>query len=156
VLSGLNAEMAVQHVGLMAHNLSGHAVHDVAVIEDVHPIGKRHCGGDVLFNQQDRLAGVRKGSAGGKKVMNDDRSETLERLVQQQHFRLPYERARDRQQLLFAAGKIGAAACPALLETRKHRVYPFQRPTVRRCQSCEDKILFDIEAAEDSAFLMDE
>jgi hypothetical protein len=78
----------------MAHSLSGHAVHDVAVIEDVHPIGKCHCGGDVLFNQQDRLASVRKGSAGGKKVMNDDRSETLERLVQQQDFRLPYERAR--------------------------------------------------------------
>src|SRR5215813_7714820 len=88
--------------------------------------------------------------------MNDDRSEPLERLIQQQDPRLPHQRTGDRQHLLFAAGKISTAARAALLKTREHRVYAFERPPVRRCQSRENKILFDIEAAEDSPFLMDE
>jgi len=46
----------------------------------------------------------------------------FERLVEQQDLRLAHERARNRQHLLLAARKIGAAARSPRLERRKHSV----------------------------------
>ena len=90
------------------------------------------------------------------KIAHDDRREPLERLVKQQNLRLAHQRAGDRQHLLLAAGKIGAAAGAPLLEPREHGIDALERPTLRRRQAGEDEIFLDIEAAENAAIFVHE
>jgi hypothetical protein len=55
-----------------------------------------------------------------QQLLDDDRREPLERLVEEEQLRVEDERARDREHLLLAARELVAEVGLALLEARKH------------------------------------
>ena len=145
-----------QQVGLVAHRLGRQRLDDMAVVDDINAVGKRQRRRDILLYDQDGLARFGKRPAGGEQIAHDDRRQPLERLVEQQDFRLADQRTRDRQHLLFAARQVGAAAAAPFLQPREHGVDAIERPAVRRRQAGEDEILLDVEAAEDASILVDQ
>ena len=54
-----------------------------------------------------------------EQLLDDDRRETLERLVEQDDARIEDQRAADREHLLLAAGELVAEIAPALGQPRK-------------------------------------
>src|SRR5262249_60999733 len=109
--------------------LLGGAVEDeMAVVEDVGPLGDRECGSDVLLHDDDRLTGLRQTLANREKIAHDDWRQALEGLVEQQDLRRADQGPRDRLHLLLAAGEIGASAQAALAQAREHLVSSPERP----------------------------
>ena len=66
------------------------------------------------------------------------------------------QRASDREHLLLAARKIGAAAAPALAQARENRPDPLQRPPRFCREPGQHQVFLDGEAAEDAAVLRHE
>jgi len=129
---------------------------DMTVVEDVDALRQSERRGQILFDQDDGLPVPRKLTACMHKVLDDDRGQSLERLVKQDDLGITDQRPRDRQHLLLAAGKIGAAAGAALLESGEHPVDALKRPFVLGGQSREDDILFNTKAAENTPILVHE
>ena len=153
---GLHAEVALQQIGL-GLELGGRAfMRDVAVVDDVDAACQRQRRGQVLLDQNDRLTGLREIAADAHQILHDHRGESFERFVEQDDLRIAYQRSRDREHLLFAAGEVRAAAGAPLLQPREHRVDAFKRPFVAGSQSGEDDVFLDVEAAKDAAVLVDE
>src|SRR5262249_8234795 len=128
----LDAEMPPQYVGI-GFNLAGWSLmDDVAVIDDVGALRKRERRGKVLFDEENGLARVDELLTDLHQVMHNDGRQSFERLVEQNKFGIPHQRARNRQHLLLATGQIGAAAGSALLQPRKNVVNSLQRPRIWR------------------------
>ena len=91
---------------------------------------QRQCELDVLLDQ-DEGAGAFFGHAGdgGGELVDDDRRQTLHRLVEQQQRRIGHQRARDRQHLLLAAGELIAEIAPPFGKPRKQIVHCRQIPS---------------------------
>src|SRR5947209_20593919 len=103
----------------------------------------------VLLDDDDRASLLGYLAADANDILNDQRRQPLEGLVQQNEPRLAHERTRDRQHLLLAAGKVSPAVVASFREARKHLVGPRIAPGFRRGQPGECKILVDSEAADD-------
>src|SRR5579872_2048961 len=101
----LDREPLMQDVGLVAHRLGAEALDDVAVVDDVDAVGEAEGGGKVLLDEHDRLASLDERTAGGEKIVDDDRREAFEGLVEEQELRIADEAAGDREHLLLAAGE---------------------------------------------------
>ena len=67
----------------------------------------------------------------GGQLLDDDRREALERLVEQQQRRVGHQRARDRQHLLLAAGQLVAHVGAPLGEAREQAVDRLEVPAAR-------------------------
>src|SRR5579883_1639134 len=109
-----NPQIPVQHLGAAARGLRRHLLDDMAVVDDVDARGEAHRRGDVLLDDDDRLARLGEAAAGLEEVAHDDGGQALEGLVEEHDLGIADERAGDRQHLLLAAREIGAAAAPAL------------------------------------------
>src|SRR6202034_2365916 len=134
----LHAEVALQKSRLIFDLRGGTFMDDMTVVEDVDALRQSKRRGQILFDP------------------DDDRGQSLERLVKQDYLGITDQRSRDRQHLLLAAGKIGAAAVAALLESGEHPVDALKRPFVLGGQSREDDILFNTKAAENTPILVHE
>src|ERR1700694_1311619 len=86
-----------------------------------------------------------------EQLLDDDRSQPLGRLVEQQYSWIERERAADRQHLLLAAGELVAEIVAALLQPRKHLVDLRHRPRSRLRH--RGHVLFHRQRAEDVALL---
>src|SRR6185295_6972943 len=95
-------------------------------------------------------------ATGAHQVVYDHRRQALERFVQQDDLRIPYQGPCDRQHLLLATGEIATAALAPLLQPGEHRVDAVERPSVRCGQAGKDDVLLDIEATEDAAVFRDQ
>ena len=106
----------------------------------------------VLLHQDRRKALVADDPAQhGQELLDDDRRQPFERLVQQQHARIEDQRAGDGQHLLLAAGQLVAEIVAALGEARKHVVDLGQRPRPRLRH--RGHVFFHRQRAEDVALL---
>ena len=63
-----------------------------------------------------------------QQLLDDDRRQPLQRLVQQHQARIDDQRAADRQHLLLAAGQLAAEIAAPLRQPREHREHALQRP----------------------------
>src|ERR1700722_9958806 len=153
-LSELDAQVALQEARLR-FDLSGRAfMDDVAVVDDVNAPRQRKRRGQALFDQHDRLPASRQLTACMHQILDDDWSQPLEGLVEQDDLWVAHQRAGDRQHLLLASGKVGAAAGAALLEAGEHCVNALERPFILGGEPGEDDVLFDAEAAKDAPILV--
>ena len=84
---------------------------------------------------------------------DDHRRQPLGRLVHHQELRVGEQRARDRQHLLLAAGKLGAAVVLAFGEARKGLVDALDRPGAAPHPSGQPQMLVDGERAPEPAAL---
>ena len=100
----LDTEIALQNFRLRLDFQCRALVNDMPVVDDVDPLRQRQCRRQILLHQHDGLAGGGEIAAGSHQIADDDRREPLERLVQQDDFGVPHQRARDRQHLLLATG----------------------------------------------------
>src|SRR5262249_43393077 len=85
------------------------------------------------------------------KLLDDDRREALERLVEKQQRRIGHQRASDGEHLLLATRELVSQVRPALFEARKEPVHLADGPMAGPCR--EREVLLDAERREDLAFL---
>src|SRR5262249_41962896 len=100
------------------------------VVDDVGALRQGQRGSEILLDQHDGLPGVGQSAARWDESAHDRGRHPRERLSEEDELGIAEERARARQHLLLAAGKIGAAASPPLLEAREYVVDALQRPAV--------------------------
>ena len=87
------------------------AMHDGAALDHDGIAGQRQRDLGVLLDQDDGGALVGDHAPDrGRQLLDDDRREPFQRLVEQQQRRIGHQRARDRQHLLLAAGELVAPA----------------------------------------------
>src|SRR5208282_3046505 len=92
----------------------GERVDDPAVLHDEKSIGQGRREAEILLDEQDRETRSFELGDGAADLLNDDRRETLRRLVEHQEARAGAQDSRDREHLLLAAGQLAAAACKTL------------------------------------------
>src|SRR5271155_438385 len=125
----------------------GEGVDDPAVLHDEKPVGQSRGEAEILFDEQDRETLPLELGDGAADLLNDDRRETLRRLVEPQD-------SRDREHLLLAAGQLAAAAGETLAQIGKEREDPLDAhraglADLRR----EEQILLDRQTGEYRALL---
>src|SRR5207244_13208901 len=107
----------------------------------------------ILLDQQNG-EGLRLERADGlADLLDDDRRETLGRLVEQQQPRAGAQNPGDRQHLLLAAGELGALAAQPLLEIGKQAEDRLEGQPARLDLRWQQQVLLDVEAGENAAFL---
>src|SRR3954454_18656939 len=104
----------------------------------------------VLLDDDDRASLLGYLAADADDILDNQRRQPLEWLVQKNEPRLAHERTRNRQHLLLPAGKIAPAVIAPFGQARKHLVSARVAPSVGRRQPGERKILVDSEAADDT------
>src|SRR6266702_4665583 len=149
----LYAEIFVERSELGVQLGIGELVHDLSVLHDV--IAVRDGRGEVkiLLDQENGEALRLERADGLADLLDDDRRETLGRLVEQQEPRPGAQDAGDRQHLLLAAGELGALAAQALLEVGKQAEDRLEGKPARLDLRRQQQVLLDVEAGEDAAFL---
>ena len=124
-----NPEKLLLQAAVGGERLGVHDAVDPPIEHDGDALRNRGGDADVLFNQKDgRFAGARQGLQKLFDLGDDRRRQAFGRFVHHQQRRIAEQRAADRQHLLFAAGKLGAAVAAPLGETRKCLVDAFDRP----------------------------
>ena len=116
---------------------------DPPVDHDGDVLGDRRRDPDILLDDEDRHVGFLSQSHQHLlDLRHDHRRKTLGRLVHDQEMRVGHQRARNRQHLLLAAGKLGAAVVSALGKPREGVVDALGGPgaalagdVIRRCSS---------------------
>src|SRR6266849_7107927 len=128
-------------------------VHDLSVLHDV--IAVRDGRGEVkiLLDQENGEALRLERADGLADLLDDDRRETLGRLVEQQEPGAGAQDAGDRQHLLLAAGELGALAAQALLEVGKQGENAVELEPARPHLGRQEQVLLDVEAGENAALL---
>src|SRR6266403_2401850 len=91
------------------------------------------------------------GAERSQQFLDDDRGESLGRLVQQQHFWVERQRPADRQHLLLAAGELVAEMVAALSQPWKHPIDLFHGPSAGLRH--RGHVLFHRQRAKDIALL---
>ncbi len=105
------AEVARDEQLVVGPKLVGPALqHDLAVGEDVAPVGDREGELDVLLDEHDAAAALLRVAAhDGEQRFDDHRGEAEAELVEEQQLRASGERPTEREHLLLAAGEEAAA-----------------------------------------------
>src|SRR5271166_2625996 len=115
-------EVVVQLVGAARDILVGDHVNDAPVLDYVVTVGEGRGKVEILLDQQDSEAFPLQPADHPADLLDDDRRQTLGRLVQQQQSCAGAQHPADRQHLLLATGELGALAAAALPEVREDRV----------------------------------
>src|SRR6266568_2139627 len=149
----LYAEIFVERSELGVQLGVGELVHDLSVLHDVIAVRDRRCEAKILLDQENGEAPGLERADGLADLLDDDRRETLGRLVEQQQPRAGAQDAGDRQHLLLAAGELGALAAQALLEIGKQREDRLDGKSARLDLRRQQQILLHIEARENAALL---
>src|SRR5262245_32323402 len=123
---------------------------EVTVVEDVHALGERHRGGQVLLDDDQGVTLRREAAANIHELAHDQGGEAFERLVQQDDLRVADQGATEREDLRFPARELGAAARVALVQGREDVVDAGERPAHGRGEAGQHQILLDGEGAEDA------
>src|SRR5690606_13843218 len=87
----LDAEVALEDPGVRLELGGRPLVRNVTVVDDVGAARQRQGRGDVLLHQDDGLARLREVAAGPHEVLDDDRREALEGLVEQDDLRVAHQ-----------------------------------------------------------------
>src|ERR1043165_3242649 len=95
--------------------------HHPAVFHDVIAVGDGRSEAEILFNEQNGKTLLLETADGVTDLLDDDRSQPLGRLVEQQHARSGAQDAADRQHLLLAAGELRSLTVQALPDVWKER-----------------------------------
>src|SRR5271155_2694103 len=132
----------------------GEGVDDPAVLHEEKPVGQSRGEAEILFDEQDSETLPLELGDGAADLLNDDRRETLRRLVEHQESRAGTQGLRDRAHLLLAAGQLAAAAGETLAQIGKEREDPLDAhraglADLRR----EEQILLDRQTGEYRALL---
>src|SRR3954468_12797078 len=117
---GAHAEVALEQRVVRGELARGAAMRDAPALDNQRLSRERKGDLDVLLDEDHRHA-LEVGERGGQ-LLDDDRREALERLVQQEQPRVGHQRARDGEHLLLAARKLVAEIRPALPQARKEAV----------------------------------
>ena len=128
-------------------------MHDAAAIE--HDRLRRQAqrkAGVLLDHNHREFAGAHDLADHLDELLHDDRGEPLHRLVEQQQLGIGHERARDREHLLLAAGKLIAEVAPSLFEPRKELVDALEVPRPARAFD-HGEVLLDRERSEHEPLL---
>src|SRR5882757_2480911 len=118
-----DAEIALQHRGVRLQLGARRVVHDRAALQYHNAVGEPQNLLRILLNDDGTdAAGAGDDAERLEQFLDNDRRQTLGRLVQQQNFRIERQRAADRQHLLLAAGQLVAEIVLALGKPRKHQI----------------------------------
>ena len=127
---------------------------DPAALEDERGLGERERDLGVLLDQDE--GGPVLGSQTPdrrRQLLDHDRRQALERLVEQEQGRVRHQRPGDREHLLLAAGQLVAPAPAARGEAREERVGPGEVPAARARR--HHQVLLDAQGGKDLALLRD-
>ena len=117
-------------------------------------LGEGQRGLGVLLDQDERRAVLRPQAPDGRRqLLDDDRRQPLQRLVEEEQRRVGHERPRDREHLLLAPRQVVPPAAPALGEPREQRVDARQIPTAGARGHGE--VLLNAQRRKDLALLSD-
>src|SRR5262245_58035398 len=149
---GGDAEIALQH-GAVGGKISARPLVDhLAALEDRRPVGDAEHLLRVLLDQDRRHAFVADDAPQRQQqLLDQDRGESFQRLVEQYDARIEDQGAADREHLLLAARKLVAEVAAAFLKPRKQLVDARLGPWAGPGHGGE--ILLDGERFEDVAFL---
>ena len=146
-----HAEVVVQLAGVPRNILVADHVDDPPVLDDVVAVGEGRGKVEILLDQEDREALLLQPADHPADLLDDDRRQTLGRLVEQQQGRAGAQHPADRQHLLLAAGELGALAAAALPQVREDRIDLVDRHAARQYHRREQQVFLDVEAGEDAA-----
>src|SRR3954452_7095795 len=149
---GGDAEIALQHRAIGGKVRARPLVDHGAALEDRRPVGDAQHLLRVLLHQ-DRGHDLVADDAPQRpqQFLDQDRSQPLQRLIQQHNARIEDQGAADREHLLFAARELVAEVAAALLQAREQLVDAPLGPSSRTRHGGE--VLLDRERLEDIALL---
>ncbi len=130
----------------------GEAVDDPPVFHDVVAVRNRRGETEILLHQENCEALLLEHPDGLADLLDDHRSQSLGRLVEQEQVGAGAQDAADRQHLLLAARQLGALAGEALLEVGEEREDLLELKPARAHARRQQKIFLHIEAREDATF----
>src|SRR6267142_5356722 len=131
-------------------------VHHPAVLHHVVAVGERGGEAEVLLDEENGEALSLQATQGGADLLDDDRSQSLCRLVEQQEPGAGPQDAPDRQHLLLAPRQRGAAGPEPLFQVREELVDRVEAETPGTDRRRQQEVLLDGEAREDAALLRTE
>src|SRR6266511_5390482 len=131
----------------------GELVDDPAMFHHVIAIRNRRGETKVLLDQEDGEALRLQHADGLADLLDDDRGQSLGRLVEQEKPRAGAQDAADRQHLLLAARELGALARQALFEIGEELEDAVELEAAGADLGREQKVFFHAEARENAAFL---
>src|SRR6516162_1643460 len=149
---GGDAEIALQHRAVGGKIGARPVVDHRAALDDRRPVGDAEHLVRILLDQDRRHAFVADDATQRQQqLLDQDRGESLERLVEQHDARIEDQGAADREHLLLAAGELVAEIAAAFFKPRKQLVDPRLGPWTGPGHGGE--ILLDGERFEDVALL---
>jgi hypothetical protein len=152
VLCATDREIAVERGAIGEQRRARCGMDHGAALEHDGRIGDRQDTRRVLLHEDGREALLSNDATQrAKQLLDDERGESFERLVEKQHARVQHERPSDGEHLLFAAGKLCAEVAPPLRQARKHREHALGR--VRAAPRDRRQVLFDAQRLEDVPLL---
>ena len=127
---------------------------DAPALEHEGRLGEGQRGLGVLLDQDERRAVLRAQAPDRRgQLLDHDRRQPLQRLVEEEQRRVRHQRPRDREHLLLAARQVVPPAAPALGEPREQRVDAREVPAAGARRHGE--VLLDAQRGEDLALLGD-